>query len=325
MSIEKNEWLFEKVGKNQIFEREGWFIWGGSVCKEEDTYYLIVSAWEKKYGFTGWVCHSTVLLAAAEKPEGPFRFIREMEELKQQNWSNEVLHNPTIHRIGQTYYLFYVGTNGVTGKQNFDQNHLHEKYRYNQKIGVASGTTLLEKLIPYEHNPILEPSNESWDNTYVTNPSVLVKNNEIILVYKSLIKEELPEIVMKLGVAKSNSPLGPYQRIFDRPVIDENIEDPYLWEQNGTYYMLVKDMTGTLAGQPNETVLYQSKDGISWDQNCIRAFGTDICWEDGTRNYSNVERPQLYIEHGVPKCLYNAVGDLPERSFHLSRRLRYEE
>lgn len=309
---------------NQIFQLEGWYIWGASVCKEEENYYMFASAWEKIHGFSGWVCHSTILMAVSTHPEGPYEFVREMKELKREKWSEEVLHNPTVHKINGKYFLYYVGTNGHESEQNEGQPNIYEKYRYNQKIGVAIGTTLKEELKPSINNPILSPSKTDWDNTYVTNPSILAHGNEVFMVYKALLKEELPNIVMKLGLAKASSLEGPFTRVQNKPIIDENIEDPCIWCENKEFYMIAKDMVGNLAGGPDEAVLYQSKDGISWESNCTKAYGISIQWEDGVTNYTNVERPQIYMENGVPVCLYNAVGYLPEGTFNVARRFKID-
>mgnify|MGYP005763711533 FL=1 len=57
----------------------------------------------------------------------------------------------------------------------------------------------------------------------------------------------------------------------------------------------------------------------------VYAYGTAIEWKTGTVIYSNVERPQMYIENGKPVCLYNAVGNVPEDTFNVARRFGNEE
>lgn len=310
---------------NQVFSLEGWYVWGASVCREGEKYYIFASAWKKEFGFSGWVTHSTIILGIGDYPQGPFTYMREMTELKAQEWSSEVLHNPTVMKIGDVYYLYYVGTNGTSSIYNQDQTKCEEKYRWNQKIGVAYGKTLLKPLTPSVHNPVLQPQQGKWDDTYVTNPTVAMGEKGIYLVYKSLIKDMLPEIVMKLGVAIGQTPEGPFSRVQDRPILDENIEDPFLWKENGFYYMIVKDMTGCLAGKAGEGVLYQSDDGINWKKPPQKAYGMEILWKNGMLTYSNVERPQIYMEKGKKVCLYNAVGRVPESTFNIARRFQDEK
>lgn len=311
--------------KNQIFEMEGWYVWGASVCREGENYYIFAAAWKKEFGFSGWVTHSTIVQGIGKKPEGPFSYVREMTELKMQDWSCEVLHNPTVLKIGETYYLYYIGTNGAPSIWNHGQSKKEERYRWNQKIGVAYGTTLKKPLTPSGQNPILQPKEGGWDDTYVTNPAITVGEKGIYLVYKSLIKRKLPDIVMKLGIAVGENPEGPFVRIGNTPILDENIEDPFLWKEKGIYNMIVKDMTGHLAGKTGEAVLYQSEDGIHWNHPPIRAYGMEIMWKDGRICYSNVERPQIYLENGKKICLYNAAGMIPGVAFNVARRFRNEK
>ena len=305
--------------KEQRFALDGWYVWGGTVCREEDKYYIFASAWKKECQFWGWVKSSTIIMGVGDRPEGPFRFVREMTELKTQTWSREMLHNPTALKIGDKYYLYFVGTNGDPSIWNQGQIKEEEIYRYNQKIGVAVGTTLSEPLVPSPCNPILEPIEKGWDCTYVTNPTVVDGPDGIRMIYKSLMKDRS---AMKLGVAAGKTPEGPFVRLTEKPIFEEDIEDPFLWYQNGKYCMIVKDMRGKLAGRPKEAVLYTSEDGITWENTPRYAYGTEVEWENGTVRYSNVERPQMYIENGKPVCLYNAVGNVPEDTFNVARRFR---
>ena len=307
--------------ENQVFAREGWFVWGGSVCREGNQYYIFASSWKKEYTFGGWVKYSTIIQGVGERPEGPFRFVREMTELKEQGWSREMVHNPTVLKIGELYYLYYIGTTGDPSKWNKGQTAEAEIYRYNQKIGVAVGKTLRQPLVPSACNPILEPVEKGWDCTYVTNPAVVNGPDGIRMVYKSLMKDRS---AMKLGLAAGETPEGPFHRLTEKPLFEENIEDPFIWYQNRKYHMIVKDMQGSLAKRPKEAVLYTSEDGVCWNKTPEYAYGTEIAWETGNVKYSNVERPQIYLENGKPLCMYNAVGNIPEDSFNVARRFRGE-
>ncbi len=309
----------DPAAPDQFFSMDGWFVWGGTVCREKERYYLFASAWKKEYSFSGWVKYSTIVQGVGDKPEGPFRFLREVTELKTQDWSREMVHNPTALKIGDTYYLYYIGTNGKASKWNAGQTEEAEIYRYNQKIGVAVGKTLEKPLTVSVHNPVFAPVQGGWDCTYVTNPSVVRGPDGILMVYKSLMKDRS---AMKLGIAGAKSPEGPFVRLKKEPILDENVEDPFIWHQDGKYCMIVKDMRGTLAGRPDEAVIYTSGDGIRWEEPPVYAYGTQIMWKTGSISYTNVERPQMYLENGKPVCLYNAVGNVPEHTFHVARRFQ---
>lgn len=306
-----------------LLRKEGWYIWGASVCRYQDKYYIFASGWEKQYKFQGWVKHSTIFKGVSDRPEGPFKVLGEMEELKQQEWSSEVLHNPTVCKVGDTYYLFYVGTRYHVDGRTCVLPDDYEVYRYNQRIGVAVSENPIEGFRPVKENPILDISESGWDSTYVTNPSVWAEDGKIYMVYKALIQDRLPDIVMKLGLAEGEKVAGPYRRILDHPLLQYNIEDPFIWKEEGYYHLLAKDMTGELAGKPDEAVVLESSDmkKFAWREKRA-AYSTEIEWEDGVEYYQNVERPQIYFEEGKPVCLYNAVRTKDDGSFNVARRFR---
>lgn len=306
-----------------VLEKPGWYIWGASVCKYQNKYYMFAAGWEKKYGFQGWVQHSTIFKCVSNKPEGPFEILGEMEELKHQNWGGAVLHNPSVCQVGDKYYLFYAGTKFEVNELTKDLPNDNEICRYNQRIGVAVSENPAVGFQPVTGNPVLDINTKAWDGTYVTNPTVWAEEGRVHMVYKALLKDQLPEIVMKLGLAAGEQADGPYRRIFEHPILPYNIEDPFLWKEDGCYYMLVKDMTGELAGNPDETVLLESADLSDFKLNeKIPAYNTLVEWEDGVEQYQNVERPQIYFEGGKPVCLYNAVRTKTDESFNLARRFR---
>lgn len=311
------------ANKNQVFMVEDWFTWGASVCKYEDRYYIFVSAWEKKYTFAGWVKHSTILKGISHKPEGPFKLLGELKELKEQTWAKEVLHNPTIKQIGNKYYLYYVGTHFEINDNTRSLPNDTEIYRYNQKIGVAVAENPEELFIPYEQNPILDRADGQWDGTFVTNPSILVDEDKVFLAYKALIKEKLPDIILILGMSEADNPLGPFKRCQSIPITTDNIEDPFVWKEKDRYFMLAKDMTGEIAGAANFALLYTSQNMVDWQQCEDKvAYGLDIKWEDGVERFLNVERPQIYFENEKPICLYNAIMRNKGETFNLARRFR---
>lgn len=316
---------FEKAKKENVLKKEGWFIWGASVCKYRGKYYKFASAWEEKYSFQGWVEHSTIILAVSDSPEGPFEIKRELTELKQQNWCEEVLHNPTIMLVNDKYYLFYVGTHyELNSTKKLLEN--REVYRYNQQIGVAVSDNLEGLFTPYKKNPILSPSKSGWDSTYVTNPSICYFKGNYYMVYKALIEERLPDIVLNLGVAKSKDILGPYEKMQTHPLMENNIEDPFVWCDKEYFYMVVKDMTGETIGAVDEALILKSKDILKWDfAKCRKAYDLNICWENVKKKYKNVERPQIYFEKGIPICLYNAVRTYDNKTFNISRKIIMKE
>ena len=95
------------------FQMEDYWVWGMSVIQGEDgLYHGFASRWSKQTPFgPNWVTNSEVVHATAEKPEGPYTF--QSVVLKQRGsefFDGMMAHNPTIHKSGDTYLLFYTGS-----------------------------------------------------------------------------------------------------------------------------------------------------------------------------------------------------------------------
>lgn len=312
---------FQKVGKSQVMRHDEWYIWGASTCKYKNKYYMFVSGWEKKYGFQGWVEHSTIFKAVSEHLDGPYRIERELTELKEQSWSREVLHNPSIYCENDKYYLFYIGTFYEINERTKSLDEKKEIYRYNQCIGVAEITDLENGAFqPSENNPVLRADPNKWDGTYVTNPTVCRYKGAYFMLYKALIKDRLPDIVLNLGIAKSEAITGPYKRVKSDPLSKCNVEDPFIWAEDNKVFMIAKDMTGETVGKVNAALISETEDIFNWDFTKSKpAYFPEIDWENGKEEYLNVERPQIFFEDGKPVCLFNAVRTYEGATFNVAR------
>ena len=51
-------------------------------------------------------------------------------------WDADMTHNPTVHRFGEKYYLYYVG-NSEIAQSSMSFHDLNWIHRNNQRIGVA--------------------------------------------------------------------------------------------------------------------------------------------------------------------------------------------
>ncbi|HKI87430.1 MAG TPA: glycoside hydrolase family protein, partial [Draconibacterium sp.] len=112
----ENKAFIDKLGpsvKNGGFKMEGYWVWGASVIRGEDgKYYAFASRWPKKYPFfNGYIFYSEVVRAVSDKPEGPFAFQEVVLKPRgSKYWDGRTTHNPTIHKSGDTYLLYYIGT-----------------------------------------------------------------------------------------------------------------------------------------------------------------------------------------------------------------------
>jgi len=299
---------------------EDFWVWGASVIKGEDgNYHMFASRWPKKYPFfVGYIFNSEIVRAVSDKPEGPFTFQKVvMKSRGSEFWDGRMTHNPTVHKYGNKYLLFYIGTtyegesphpDSIRKPLSKTMDDFRELTYGKIRIGMASSNSVLG---PWERldEPILLPRQGKWDDNVTTNPAPCISDDgSILLVYRSNIKGK----GTRLGVAKAQELGAPFKRIRDN-YMEFHVEDPYIWWVKDHYEMIAKDQSGTLSDEYHAGVHATSNDGIDWViSNPAKAYSREISWDDGTSvNLGSFERPQLLIEKGKPVCLYCATGDGP--------------
>lgn len=297
------------------FSDPDFYIWCGSAVRGGDgRYHLFYSRWPRKLGFNAWVTHSEVAHATSETPFGPFthRDIA-LPARGRQFWDGLCTHNPTIHRFGDRYYLYYMGNTG-DGRNLPTLNWTH---RNNQRIGVAVATSP-DGPWTRSRQPLIEPTAGFHDALCCANPSVAARpGGGYLMVYKGVAdKKPLPFGGPVLHcVATSDSPTGPFRKfpdpVFKKPGVDFAAEDPFIWYDSGVYWAIVKDFGGhfTLAGK--SLALFESTDGFHWDvAKHPLVSRLELRWENGLpQKMELLERPQLLFENGVPIALYCAADE----------------
>jgi beta-xylosidase len=297
--------------QDHVFRMEGYFVWDGSLIRDDDgRYHLFASRWPEDKGMRRWLTDSKVVRAESDSPTGPFEFKEQLDVLNEQPWAANMAHNPRTYRIGDTYYLYYIGTHwgefDVEAARDGDRSQW-EGIRFNQRIGIASAPHPSGPWTPYAGNPVLEPRPDCWDAKITVNPSVeVLPSGQILMIYKSTLDMGQPLI---LGAAIADQPEGPFERTGPSPLFEDNVEDPCFWEEDGRQWMLVKDMTGKVCGVRHAGVLYHSTDGLNWElAEPSLAYDLMLRWQDGEAVEARyVERPFVYLEDGKPRCLLNAV------------------
>jgi hypothetical protein len=298
---------------------DDYWVWCGSVIRGDDGFYhMYASRWPKRYPFfSGYVFYSEVVHATSKTAVGPYRFADVALPARGETfWDGRMTHNPTIHRSGDTYLLFYIGSTfegpGPT-REALEAGRAGQQATYNRiRIGVASARSPAG---PWKRldRPILEPRPGKWDGAIVTNPSVSVrKDGSVLLIYRSNTPKGL-----RLGIARAPRYDGPYERLRDEPILqlpDGNfVEDPYFWETGGHFEMLAKDMRGGITGEYHAGAHLISQDALEWKPSpAPKAYSRTVRWDDGTEStQGSLERPQLLIEKGRPTHLVLATSDGP--------------
>lgn len=332
--------LIQPVARESILAEEGYYVWGGSVVKGNDSlYHMFYARWKHETYFSGWVTHSEIAHATSEKPEGPFKFKDvALPARGAQYWDGLCTHNPTVKEFDGKYYLYYMGN---TGDGQAMQN-LNFTHRNNQRIGVAWADSPNGPWHRSEQ-PFVDVSEDenAWDALMTSNPSVTqMHDGKYLVVYKAVAKHK----PMPFGgpvthlAAVADSPTGPINKINQRIFYKEGemfpAEDPFIWYQGSCqkYYAIVKDMQGTFTKQGVSLAFFESEDGLNWNPAANPlASKLEVVWEDGTKEeLAKLERAQLLFEDGWPIMLYCAsgkTGEFPTRSFniHLPLRVQYSK
>lgn len=297
------------------FRMEDYWVWCGSAIRGEDgRYHLFASRWPKRYPFyNGYVCYSEIVRAVADDPLGPYQFEEVVLGHRDLSfWDGGRTHNPTIHKFGERYCLFYEGLTFPEGRPSDEAIHAPPRMHGGTypAIGLATATSVYGPWTRLDA-PILTQRDGEWDREIVNNPAVCrLPSGRVLLYYRSY--------GMKLGVAGADRPEGPYLRLLDGPLAalaPHAMEDMFVWWNGERLEMLAKDCTpgGTLTGEKGAGLHATSDDGLEWRlSDPVKAYTRRITWDDGSVTTQGcLERVQLLIEENRPRALFAATGDGP--------------
>ncbi len=304
----------------RILELSDYNVWCCSpIYAPDGKVHLFYSRWKNEAGHSGWITCCEIAHAVADRPEGPYETVDVAITPRGGTWWDATTcHNPTIHKVGDQYVLFYMGTSDGTA--------------YTKRTGMAVSNSLYG---PWKRTdrPIIEPDPDptAWNSMCTTNPAfVRHPNGEFWLYYKSWrindwekdiangLKAATAEVGKftnrQYGLATAKSLEGPWEKVGDSPIIDlrhlgENAqsEDAYIWVEDGTFKMIMRDM-----GYWNHTygLLFESDDGIRWDQPTVAFYEGSRYFPEppnGLDREGRLERPQLLMRNGKPEYLFVAL------------------
>lgn len=320
--------LLRPVPDAAVFAEAGWYVWCGSMVRDEEGLcHLYYSRWRLEHGFSAWVSHSEVAHAVADDPLGPYQFVDvALPQRGAQFWDGHCTHNPTVHRFGKHYYLYYTGNRGRReGGVGLAWSH-----RNAQRIGVAVADSPAG---PWHRRdaPLIEPAPEFHDALCCANPTVLRRlEGDYLLIYKAVgDRHPLPFGGPVVHVAATAAaPDGPFTKhpaaLFTAGAAAFPAEDPFIWRERGRYWALVKDMAGFFTGAGVSLALMSSPDGFRWSPAApALAARTEYRRADGSvRRLDALERPQVWLENDAPAVLFcagaeKAIGERSE-SFNVA-------
>lgn len=320
------------------------YVWDCAVICAEGKYHMFSSRWSKEFGFGwNWLYRSEIIQSVADRPEGPYRFLRVVLPHRGSDFfDGRNTHNTCIRHFGGKYYLYYMGTtyDGEVPPEN-EQTAERTLGVWNKKrIGVAVADSIYGEFVRKD-TPLLAPrDNGHWDCTVTTNPAVaILPSGKTYLIYKSRAGAGAP---LMLGVAVANRPDGEFRRLSDNPILQMNdpdchIEDPFLWYDAAreVFCLLAKDDSKNgsygITGQWGSGFYAESKDCIHFEIPSASAiYSRNVMWKDGRQTLQgNMERPWvLFDEQGNPTHLFCASGagsnpySFEGRTFILAQKLQ---
>lgn len=316
----------EPVDYTGGFGMEGYWIWCGSVVKDEaGVYHMFASRWSNKFPFhPSWMVASEVVRAESATVEGPYVFKEVVLPARgPQYWDGRSTHNPSIIKYGNEYILFYTGsTHPFADPADSSQLTLSSNYatigRSNKRIGIAIADDVRG---PWRRldKPILDTKAGTFYSFLTSNPApVIRKDGSVLLMFKGRgHRDQFPyQSSQKLGIAYAKSIYDTFEVLNDGLPLNmsnQNIEfeDPFLWEDDHGVHLLVKDMGSKATGEFHAGVLFHSQDGVDWKIDAEpKAYSRKLTFEDGAnRVMGQLERPFVYFEEGKPVCMFFATMD----------------
>ena len=288
---QKMTFEYEKVPKESGFKMDGYWIWCGSMIKVGSTYHLFASRWKKSGDFPeGYRQNSEIVRASSKSPLGPFKFEEVIiGERDSSFWDSNMAHNPTIHKIGDEYVLFYIGSDFTTHATTYNQKSLV------RRIGYASSKSI---------TGTWRRSDEPIINSESNNPAILIDGSKIKLLYR--------DAYLKVILAESDNYNGVYKIVNDNLWPTCKLEDFYMFKAENQYHIICEDNVGGISGHERWGVHLYSDDGIKdWKPySPVVVYNHDIEFTDNTvLKCTRRERPQLFIEKGMITYLITAVYD----------------
>jgi hypothetical protein len=280
---------YEPIPVNSGFKMEGYWVWGGSVVKVDSVYHLFASRWPKEAAFPdGYRNRSEIVRATSASPLGPFKFEEVViGERDSSFWDANMAHNPTIHKIGDEYVLFYIGSDFTTQHPVLPQ--------LLRRVGYARAKSVYG---PWERSPVPVIGKES------NNPALLVDEDRVLLLFRD---EKL-----QTYMAAADTYQGPYTVKNHNVWPDMKIEDFYLFKSAEGYHIICEDNVGGISGHVRWGVHLFSDNGINnWiEYSPVIVYDHDIVLDnDSIIHCVRRERPQLLIEDNRITYLLTSVFD----------------
>lgn len=307
-----SEFCKNLTGVGRILEDPNYNVWGCSpIYGPDGRVHVFYSRWKNEADHQGWLTVSEIAHAVADDPAGPYETVDVAVIGRGGEWWDAMTcHNPTIHKIGEKYVLFYMGTSDGTA--------------YTKRLGMATSDSLDG---PWERSdePIImpDPDPNAWNSMCTTNPAFLQHpNGELWMYYKSWCiadrkkDEETGDwrnTNRQYGLAIAKDLNSPWVKQGEGPMIDlrkvvpgAQSEDAYIWMDGNKFKMIMRDM-----GYWNHQygLYFESDNGVDWSTPEISFWNSHRYFDEeanGLDREGRFERPQLLMRDGKPEYMFVA-------------------
>lgn len=292
---------------HRILEDPEWASWDmAPIFDESGLVHLFVGRWPSD---GDWLVNAQIVHAVSDHPEGPYEVLDTL-------FQNDTIsyYNPQIYQGDGIYVMVYA----------YKERSLA---RINQKVGLATSTSLDGPWVESPFNPVLAPSYQpgSFDCLHASNPSFHKDlDGKYRIYYKTI--SDLPDdpYLRTISLAISESIEGPYEAFPGNPVLSyvENgldVEDPYNFIYKEKYYMILEDRMGVATTYLNlptdpDTVrlggwrpglIYESEDGVHWEKPEIAVWTNAFYFKEPVYRF---ERPHILWKEGEPEYLFMSLA-----------------
>ena len=298
------------AGKYVIPAADGHWNWGmAPIYDENGKLHVFNSVIPSKNNMGGWKTRSKIGHYTADQPEGPYKF-----EGFAFASDESTYHNPQISKVGDTYVLVFM------------MNRYKEEKGSRQEVGLATAKSLDGPWTESPLNPVIPAAGRLGDANinHASNPTFVAAPDGTFRIYYKSMTDELPakQGFREISLAVAEQIEGPYVNHTENPLISYadkklDIEDPYAFYYDGSYFMIVEDRLGVadmLTGKTPQGknggyrpgLIYKSHDGIDWGEPEIAYQTNEFYFGD---KLGRSERPSILWKAGVPECLFLACHD----------------
>jgi hypothetical protein len=217
-------------------------------------------------------------------------------------WDSGVIEAADIIKDHDKYYFYYHGTGGG-----------------GYQLGVAVADHPLGPWEKYEGNPILEVGPEgSWEDLHVACAYIVKEKADKFYMWYSAKgsgrDEELGRNVWDIGLATASSPLGPWKKYDNNPIMKDfgYVGGVVQHPENKKFYLYTAHVIGSIGPDysPMALAIADKPEGpyVEYEDNPILKEGPMGSWDDG-----GFSEGEVYYQDGIFHMYYGGTKLHPTR------------